>query len=97
MSFEEHRGEGSLDRKMVRRVGGGGRNFWDYLYAYSQYCSLSVPMVRTGGEFISQPKSFSVGHYLLHSREINLLGDNYNLLPAGWGGVGDWRILVVSQ
>ena len=86
---------------MVRRVG-GGRSFWDYLYAYSQYCSLSVPMVRTGGEFILQSKSFSVGHCLLHSREINLLGENYNLLPAGlggvgWGGVGDWRILVVSQ
>ena len=60
MSFEEHRGEGSLDRKMVRRVGGGGGNFWDYLYAYSQYCSLSVPMVRTGGNLFRNQNLFQL-------------------------------------
>lgn len=40
--------------------------------SYSQYCSLNTSHGTDGGEIILQSKSFSVGHYPLHSREINL-------------------------
>ena len=78
--------------------------------SYSQYCSLNTSHGTDGGEIILQSKSFSVGHYPLHSREINLWktviiyclqgGVGWGGVGwggVGWGGVGDWRILVVSQ
>ena len=57
--------------------------------SYSQYCSLNTSHGTDGGEIILQSKSFSVGHYPLHSREINLWKTViiYCLQGGvGWGG-----------
>ena len=62
--------------------------------SYSQYYSLNTSHGTDGGEIILQSKSFSVGHYPLHSREINLWKTViiYCLQGGvGWGGVG-WGI-----
>ena len=75
---------------MVRGVGWG--SLWDCHIL--NIVLLTLPMVRTGGEIILQSKSFSVGHYPLHSREINLWKTViiYCLQGGvGWGGVG-WGI-----
>ena len=57
--------------------------------SYSQYYSLNTYHGTDGGEIILQSKSFSVGHYPLHSREINLWKTViiYCLQGGvGWGG-----------
>ena len=68
--------------------------------SYSQYCSLNTSHGTDGGKLFCNQNLFQL--VITLSTLVKLIYEKTVIIyclqgGVGWGGVGDWRILVVSQ